>query len=300
MATLTIGETIEVGGLAGVRTDEIFLRAFEIMSGDTVMEQTHIAVGDATAFTLLKTFDIEIVDILYVADGGLYCLGGGGQLYLFRLGEWVEINPGIQPKTRVSTLRLVSGKLFAMGPRNGLYLLDTNGAWSKLPIPDISTHILDIIALSLETFVICGTDGYLARLTGTALTIVELPTNVHLCSLLFGGAKLHVCGHRATLLVASGDDWELLDVAQSEADFLKLLAYEQHVLVAAESEILEVREGILVPFAEVEAQKIYLIADQLFAKGMDAIMVLRSGNWRNFPVSFEVGDIENATAVPRQ
>ena len=299
MVVLTNSDNLEIGGLAGKRHDEVFVRTFEIVNGDTVMSRTHIAFGNKTGFNLIATFDVELVDIMYIPDIGLVCMDGTGHLYRYSGGAWTDLKSAIEPSTRVSTLRRIDNEFYALGPHNGLYRSSEATNWQKVQIEDSGAHILDLVKAPDGNRFICGTEGYLARLGESGATRVELPTDVHLVGLLAVGSKLFVCGHAATLFVSDGEEWTFLGQEGAEDDYLKLLQYGSDVLIAAEFQILKVGVEGISTFADVDAEKLYLIGDRLFTKTSRSINYLIDGSWHGLPVEFEVSGNPSATAVER-
>jgi hypothetical protein len=298
MATLSNGETLEVGGMAGRDFNEIYVRAFEIDGEDTVMEATHLAFWNGSIWRLIYTFDIEIVDLAYVEGTGLYCLGTHGELYIFNNNTLSTVNTGISPRVRVSTLRITKSGIYALGPADRLFKFDASSNWSQIAIEENGATILGLADISATEMIVCGTEAFVAIGSPANLVRTDFPTNVDFNDVLVDRGSIYLCGQSATMFVRRGDEWVELEVESRDADFLNLCVYESKVLVAAETEILKVGAEVVSLFAEEESQKITVIGDCLFSDGMENIMVLRGGEWSEFPVSFTVPDIGTATARP--
>lgn len=299
MATLRTGDTLELGGLTGPDETEIYARVFEIDNGDTVMSRTHILVGNGQRFDLLRTFEVEIVDILHLPAAGLLCLSGRGALFRYSGGSWSTLSDPIQPPARVSQLIPAGGRLHAIGPATAAYRLEETGGWSRLPLPDEDVHVLDLAQDPRGRLILCGTDGYLASLDGEVATRIDLPTDAHLCGVWCSEAGTWVCGFGAQLFHSEADGWEMLDTGEIETDFLQFVRFGDKLLMAAETDILEVLPAGIIPFSEIENRRLAVIGASLFSSTPDAAFRLTEAGWSDIDIAFDLPDEPTATAQPR-
>jgi len=299
MAMLRLGENLEVGGFAGPAADDLLIRGFEIVNGDTVMARTHIARSDGSNFRLLRTFDTEIVDLLYRNGTGVLCLSGRGDLVLYAADGWSRIADPIEPRARVSQLLEVAGQLYAVGPDAGAYRLAEGGTWTRLPLPREPIHILDMAADGPDALLLAGTDGYLVRLAGEQAERLDLATDAHLCAVASDADSVYVAGYAATLYRRQDDAWELLDVGDRDNDFLQFVRFDRLLLLAAEYEVLSVDAGQVTEFAEQEVRRMSVVGDYLFGLGVDTAVRFDGADWSPVEVAFDVPDEGTATAGPR-
>jgi hypothetical protein len=295
-----VGESLELGGLAGPDPKHVFARLFDIFNGSTVMQHTHVAVGSATGFSYLRTFDVEIADMVYRPETGLLCLSGQGALVRYADERWTSVAGPIEPFCRVSQLVPAGGALFALGPANGVYRFGNDGIWQKLPVPDEDVIILDIASLADGTLLICGTDGYLAKVNGASVDRIDLPTDAHLCGIYSSAGSIWVCGYGALLFHFDGQDWEQIDAAGAETDFLRFSPFSGKLLMSAETAIYEVLPDQILRFAEVDNRRLSVIGDTLFCSDPYSAHQLHASGWSILEIEIDIPEIPPQKASPKE
>lgn len=299
MARISTPDTLEVGTIVGTRFERLFLRVFEKFENEAELFTSHVSYWDGEDFRLLRTFDREIVDIAFAPDGALLALDSRGALFALAESEWSQLCGPVDPPQRVSVLRVLGERIFALGERGAFF--ERQGAdWRIVDLGLGRRGLRDLMARGDGGVVVCGTRGTFGHVSASGdVEIVDLGTNANLLSLFADGDDILVCGAKSTLLRVSGSEAAIIADEGGPRTLSRFAAWDGLTLVTAANAILSLDGDTLAEFAPLPSFRLTATHDALFNHSVDAVQVLRDGTWEDFPVWLDIPDRPDAATRTR-
>jgi len=178
MAVLKTPDTLEIGSIIGTNSGALYFRAFEVFRDDAIMSRTYIARWVNHTVELLGVFDFEVCDVQLDDLDKLHILGSNGQYSIYDDNAWHELFTGFEPSYRVSALRLIDSKAYALGTYGMLFEWNIEG-WEAISLGLEGSALRDLVSLEDNSLVFCGTNGAFGFLQDGSVDLVELPTSAH-------------------------------------------------------------------------------------------------------------------------
>jgi hypothetical protein len=291
MPRVELPDTLEVGTLTGLSRDAVYIRNFLRQDDEAQMARTYLSFWDGSVFSLLRTFEYEICDIVQAGDGVLHVLGSAGQYDTFDGTDWVTLSQGFEPRARVSRIKICGSTTYALGTRGLIYRFEDRNGWQTLSTGMERSALRDLVLLADGRLAFCGTKGLFGIMDNNDQFLVEdLQTNANLFALLPQPDGILVMGARGTLF--HYNNGERIDVGEGnpEVSFFNCVEFEDEVLISARTSIVKLSDHTLDVFRDGFSFKLRLIGDTLFNQEPDSVQVYGGDTWQDFPVWLDIPD----------
>jgi len=294
MVQIITPQTLEVGSLVGSCPDNMYLRVFEKFEGEAELQVSYISHWDGNQFKLIRRFEFEIVDIALDDSGSLHVLGQTGQYLVLRDGEWSQLADGVEPKQRVSVLRLIDGTSFALGTRGMLFQLN-GGNWEGIDTGLPHAALRDLLKIENGHLMFCTTKGGLGRIDGDRnVQLIDAHTNVNLLGLVSVSNGILVCGAKSILFTIKRDEIEVFEDSAGPRTLYRFCKFGDQLLLSATNSILEYTDGNLSLFSDIQSFRLSSIGSDLFNETIDQVLLRVKDGWMDFPVWLDLPDRESA------
>ena len=184
--------------------------------GFTHLGETHGVVG-------CECYIPEERWIFANVEGGVVSIGGGGSIFEKKLP--------ISEKSRVTQLRCIDKKAYAVTSMREVYRRDGFSQWTDMsvPIADFEMKHLDSIGFdaidgfSENDIYACGEDGDAWHYNGKNWRKLDLPSNANINDMVCGeDGKVYIIFWNGLILRGIGDEWEEL---KQEVDQIEAIAW---------------------------------------------------------------------------
>lgn len=276
---LTTPGTLGVKLVVGSDNGDAFVLCHPEVDGPPNLETSIIFLLSGTNFEFIGVLETEIISMT-VLNGELFCVNGVQKVYSYSKGQWTEFSNRKLVPWRINDLRVVRNKLFGIG-NDGLLFKWEGREWVVLCQEQKGLYLYDVADWGSQGIVVSGENGFLARLEDNVLSQVICPTDTDLtCILPIDAKNLLVTGWQATALITNLEEVNFLDVEPRDLDFLNAVRWQDRILIAASSEILEYRENAIGLFSPLRAALLSTSGNRLWKQDTYGVAFTDDGrNW---------------------
>jgi hypothetical protein len=243
---------------------------------------------DAPDFEVVRVFDTEIVSMVAL-EGALYCVDRLQHVYIYSDGGWNDIgNPSLRPY-RINDLRVVNGEVHGIGNDRMIFVWRAN-SWIPITEEKKKLYLYDVADWGANGYIVSGEAGFLATLKDRTFDRIALPTNVDITGVLpLSADRILATGWDSTVLIVGLDEIQIIDAEAKGLNFLNAVRWNSKTLIAAEDEILELKDNVVEIFAPERATLLSTVGERLWRQGADGIAYLDPGaNWVPVPLSADL------------
>jgi hypothetical protein len=290
---LTAGSTLEVGSIAGERSDYWLLRCFAAPEGDADMDETLVVKGRNDQYTLLLAVDRECTALLELGrDRWLAVAAFGDLLFIDGVRATVrEVPCRLADVPYITAVRdLQTGGIVATGLRGALLRLDGED-WAEIAPGRIPADLFDVEGTPDGRLWFAGSNGCLGSFDGgSGVRLHDLPTNLDLHSLAIrDGSELVVGGARGTVLLGEGRRWREIDTSTDE-DVTAVRRWGEAVFLSAGDRVLRLDGEVLVVDGRFVSADLQVAGGSLWSLGTEGVRVREGDAWRAVNVTTDVPD----------
>ncbi len=220
------------------------------------------SVADASPKSV-RIFDTEITSI-EVYKGSLFCVDRLQKVYEYADDSWTDHDNNSTVPYRINTLRAADGDLFGLGS-DGLVFSWTGSEWSARTSEKEDAYLFALVDWVGRGLIVTGNDGLVALLGDGGLEQIDIPTGVALTdALVLADKRLLVIGRRATAVILDDDEATVADSGDRKLSFLNAVLWQDRVLIAANSEIAELKGNRVETFQEIRTGRLYNNGNRLW------------------------------------
>ncbi len=209
-------------------------------------------------------------------------------LHLFDGTGWRAVEDAIEsPPSQICKMRSISGQLLGLTSEGTIHLWDESG-WAEFAQTGETDFLYDIIDWPGQGLTICGANGLIARVGPGRVDPLDLPVTSEITSLLgLSDGRLVATGWNGTVLVLDGD--ELLPVGTGRRNaLLTAVAWQQEVLISADTEILRLVLPEVETWDTTDAFRLSVLNGQLWKIGIRSVGFRSGDSWTPVPLAAEI------------
>lgn len=162
--------------------------------------------------------------IFATVEGDVIAIGGGGNI--------VEKKLPISEKSRITHLRCIDKKAYAVTSMREAYRRDNANEWTNLSVPITNSDKSNLFSIGFDAIdgfsandiYACGSDGDAWHYNGEIWRRLDLPTNTMISDMVCGGdGSVYIICWDGLILKGRDEQWEL--IKQNTAEQLDAVAW---------------------------------------------------------------------------
>lgn len=183
---------------------------------------THL--GETYGVTGCEVYVPEERWIFATVEGSVIAIGGGGNI--------VEKKLSISEKSRVTQLRCIDKKAYAVTSMREVYRRDVPDKWANLSVPIIESEKKSLYRIGFDAIngfsendiYACGSNGDAWHYNGNIWSKLDLPTNAMISDMICGGdGFVYIIFWHGLILKGRDNNWEM--IKQDAVDQLDAIAW---------------------------------------------------------------------------
>jgi hypothetical protein len=258
--------------------DTAYVIAHPVDRAGTNTDRTFLFAVQNDQASLLCEFEMEITGIGSVGKT-LFAIDGSSNVLCFEAGKWKEFSDVGDSVPRISAVRVLGKDLYGLTSA-GVICLWAGSKWKELTPNDDETYIFDLAIDGKGKMIATGDNGFAAYVVKGKFQRLKLPTSQSLTSVLvLADDKLLLTGWEATALIGNAGKFTSLKTNGRDETFSNSVTWNGKILIAAKTEILELKGTVLSTFAKTPAARLVSHQEHLWKIYDSGVARFEKGRW---------------------